>query len=602
MALDERLSRELERAGRPADPSGVYEELIRRRERRRIVRRVEAGALALVVFAATIGGFFALTRVFRGTEEPPPIVAPSVSNGLIVFSLPLESGGEHLFGVAPDGSALRQLTPEGSAVYRSPDVAPDGQTVVVVHEIEDFELGRSVLATVPIEGGSPTVLSQERGIVLDPTWSPDGERIAFAGSPGGPFGIYVFDVATGDVQLVPGTDEIDVGDPTWSPDGTWIAFEAWDGTRPERWDIYSIRLNGSELTNLTNTPDESETWPAWSWVNDRIAFVRGGDAVPGLYMITSDGTDERLVTSQGSAIASPAWSPDGSSLAFSADTGQVYTIRADGSALQPVPGALGEPAWQPLPEGATTPPILPTLTPAPPPDPSIQDIGLGFPVCNVTSVTGSFGEPITAGIAFVATKASDTGGCPDATGAFNVVAVDFTQDGLADVSSGPIECQNGPCTAFAAPDVDGDGTDELLVQNVAFSVVGVKLFEVGAGGEPGAAGPFLFPVTVAPPGSSEFGYEGFEGGTEPQFWLGGDAFISEAIRCEPRGGGRAFVSAIGEIVPNDSPDAHWEVVETVFLIEGGELRVVDVREFRLPLNDDVIPFLERTGCGAPLGG
>ena len=73
MALDERLRRELERAGRPADPSGVYEELIRRRERRRIGRRVQAGTLALVVFAATIGGFFALTRVFRGSEEPPPI-------------------------------------------------------------------------------------------------------------------------------------------------------------------------------------------------------------------------------------------------------------------------------------------------------------------------------------------------------------------------------------------------------------------------------------------------------------------------------------------------------------------------------------------------
>lgn len=42
--LDEHLRRELERAGRPADPTGVYEELIRRRERRQIAPRLEAGS------------------------------------------------------------------------------------------------------------------------------------------------------------------------------------------------------------------------------------------------------------------------------------------------------------------------------------------------------------------------------------------------------------------------------------------------------------------------------------------------------------------------------------------------------------------------------
>lgn len=64
MALDERLRRELEEAGRPADPSGVYEELIRLRERRRLVHKVEAGVLAVVVVLGSIGGVYALTRIF----------------------------------------------------------------------------------------------------------------------------------------------------------------------------------------------------------------------------------------------------------------------------------------------------------------------------------------------------------------------------------------------------------------------------------------------------------------------------------------------------------------------------------------------------------
>jgi len=594
VALDERLRREIERGGEPADPSGVYEDLIRRRERHRIAHRVEAGALALVVFAATVGGFFALTRIFREAEGNDVAGAP-VSNGLIIFSLPLERGGEPLFGVAPDGSDLRQLTPEGAAVYRSPDVSPDGSTVVAVHEIEGFEPGRSMLATVPITGGWPTWLLDEPSVVLDPAWSPDGTRIAFAGSPGGPFGIYVLDLRGGGVELVPGTDEIDVGDPTWSPDGSRIAFEAMD-TNHVRWEIYSLRLDGSELTNLTNTPDESETWPAWSWANDRIAFVRGGNALSGLYTIAPDGTDEILVDDELPAPVSPVWSPDGTRLAFSADTGQVYTIRPDGTGLQAVPGALGEPAWQALPEGVPVPPVEPT--PAPSSDPEMQDIGLGFPVCNVTSVKGRFGDANTTGVAYVATRRGDTGGCPDATGAFNVVAVDFTDDGLADASSGPVECENAPCVAWAAPDVDGDGTDELLVQNVAFTIAGLKLFEVGVGGEPGADTPYMFPVTVAPPGSAAFGYQGFEGGTEPQFWLGGDAGDADAIRCEAFQGRRAFVS-VRSISPIDAP-GDTEVTETWFVLEGTELRIVDVKEFTWPVNDDVRPFLETGGCGADL--
>jgi hypothetical protein len=597
LALDERLRRELERAGRPADPSGVYEELIRRRERRRIGRRVQAGTLALVVFAATIGGFFALTRVFRGSEEPPPIVAPSVSNGLIVFSLPLKRGGEHLFGVAPDGSALRQLTPEGAAVYRSPDIAPDGTTVVAVHEIEGFEPGQSVLVTVPITGGSPTWLTEETWHVLDPTWSPDGTRIAFAGSPGGPFGIYVFELGTGEVRLVPGTDEIDVGDPTWSPDGSRIAFEAWEGTQPEQWDIYSVRLDGSELTNLTNTPNESETWPAWSWANDRIAFVQSGPAEGALLTIAPDGTDPMRGYSGELIPANPTWSPDGMLLAFSAGTGQVYTIGADGTGFEPVPGALGETAWQTLAQGETIPPVTPTPTPSPRPEG--QDIGLGFPVCNVSSIKGRFASPDANATLFVATKAADLGGCPQPDGAVNVVALDTDQDGVADASFGPIECTL-ECRAFAAPDIDGDGTDELLVVQSGGSVVGLRLYDV----TPSETAPSIDPVTVAEPGDPD---GGFEPGEQPTLFLGGDGFGLDALQCGDVIGpdGPGIVATSAESLPHDSPDAEWHAHQTTFVLaDEGLLRVVDVRDFTEPVTDDPGGPSFRSGetlCGSNLG-
>ena len=593
MALDERLRRELEGAAQPADPSGLYEHLIRRRERRRIAQRVQTGLLAVVVLVGSVGGFYALTRIFRETEETPPVASLTVSNGLIVFSREIPGEGDQLFATTPEWPDARRLTPQGRAVYRSPDVSPDGRRIVVVHEIPSFEPGLSVLATLLIEGGSPTWLTEPH-VFRDPVWSPDGSQIAFAGSIEDPFGIYVLDVATGEGQPVPGTDEISVGHPTWSPDGARIAFEASMGSdtdRAQSWDIYSVAVDGSGMTNLTNTPDVSETQPAWSWVLDRIAFVESGPAEGTLLTMSSIGTDATTVYSGELSPANPVWSPDGTTIAFEGGSEGIVAIRADGTGLTALPDARGgEPAWQPLPEGVSLDPPPPP-TASPPPQVG-EDIGLGLRLCDVTSVRGTFLSAYGEGQSAVVGMVIKPGGsCPrGGLEVEGVAAIDATGDGVVDFASDPFICQGG-CHAFAAPDVDGDGNDELLVQNVEFTIVGLKLFEV----VPNEDEPALVAVTVAPPGDAPFGYEGFEAGEEPQFWIGGDAFIGDSIRCEATDAGRVLISMTGESRPHDSPDAQWFATETTFDLEGGELRVLDVRE----TVDDPSSFLT-TGCGADL--
>ena len=70
---DDRLKGALERMAAPADPSGAFERIVEKKTRRRIMRRVEVGGLALIVLGGTVGGTFALAHVSNGPTTPTAI-------------------------------------------------------------------------------------------------------------------------------------------------------------------------------------------------------------------------------------------------------------------------------------------------------------------------------------------------------------------------------------------------------------------------------------------------------------------------------------------------------------------------------------------------
>ena len=122
-------------------------------------------------------------------------------------------------------------------------------------------------------------------------------------------------------------------DPAWSPDGTRIAFAS---ARDEvHMDIWVAAADGSGLTNLTPLPDSTDsgqagTEPAWSPDGTRIAYSYQGDI---WVMRATTGAGKRNLTDDPSLPAagqSPAWSPDGTTIAY-VRNGDIWVMGAGGA-------------------------------------------------------------------------------------------------------------------------------------------------------------------------------------------------------------------------------------------------------------------------------
>jgi TolB protein len=111
-----------------------------------------------------------------------------------------------------------------------------------------------------------------------------------------------------------------------------IAFES---NQTGNWEIFLLDLRTSAVHNLTNHPAD-ELSPAWSPDGSRIVFSadRSGDGQPELYVMNADGSDVQRISAGSSGYRNASWSPDGNALVVSLGFGQMYVMNADGSGEQ----------------------------------------------------------------------------------------------------------------------------------------------------------------------------------------------------------------------------------------------------------------------------
>ena len=215
-------------------------------------------------------------------------------------------------GPAPEAGAgpetISITTSQGTSLGF--DISPDGRTIV-------FDL-LGQLWTLPAEGGEARPITDAvRDVAedLDPSWSPDGRTIAFRGERNGRTGLWLLDVGSGAVRQATQVSDPDGfdGAASWSSDGKMLAFErAVKASGIALLDPVTLTANGIVLEGLADRNLRDPTWAP----GGRIAFVVGtGEGGP-IATAPAGGGVVAWVTPDTAQALAPAYAPDGGSIAY----------------------------------------------------------------------------------------------------------------------------------------------------------------------------------------------------------------------------------------------------------------------------------------------
>jgi Tol biopolymer transport system component len=275
---------------KPSDPGALDRQHTRQI---RTARNRKIGGIAVAV--AVIG---ALALVISSTLGDTPKdrtggAGPSVSPPAPPYSAAV---------VSMEGDIV-ELVPGVPADATGLQLSPDGQTIAYFQGADISTIGRDGSHLRHLEGLAHVSDGDAHQRLA---WSPDGTKIAYVMADD----IWVMNADGSDFRQLtddPGGDY----QPAWSSQDViayWHGATSGEDGGPPNSEIYTVPASGGTPTRLTND-DVSNIAPAWSPDGTQLAYWNGGE----LWVMDADGSDPHSLGVEG---WSPAWSPDGTSVAY----------------------------------------------------------------------------------------------------------------------------------------------------------------------------------------------------------------------------------------------------------------------------------------------